>query len=66
MLAQMGVNRFHAGLGEQRVEHHVLAAAFREMLATGLAQRADACVAVLIIDATSFSRCRPSKPFLAI
>src|SRR6202140_1389623 len=51
MLAQIGVQRIRAGLGEQRLEHHVLAAAVGEMLAIGLAQRTDAGVAVLPVDA---------------
>jgi hypothetical protein len=51
MLAQISVQRFRAGLGQQRLEHHVLAAAFREMLAIGLAQRPDAGVAMLFVDA---------------
>jgi len=55
MLAQIGVKRVRAGLGEQGRQHHVLAAAFGEMLAIGLAQGAYAGVAVFC-DARSLSR----------
>lgn len=51
MLAQISVQRVGAGLDEQGLEHHVLAAALCKMLAIGLAQRADAGVAVLPVDA---------------
>src|ERR1700730_10068322 len=51
MLAQVSVQRFRAGLGEQGPEHHVLAAALGKMLAIGLAQRADTGVGMLLVDA---------------
>ena len=53
MLAQIGVKRFRARLGEQRLQHHVLAPAFGEVLAIGLAKAADPRVAVLLVDAAS-------------
>jgi hypothetical protein len=51
MLARIGVKRVRAGLGEQGLQHHVLAAAFGEMLAIGLAKGAYAGVAVFLVDA---------------
>ena len=51
MLAQIGVKRFRAGLGKQRLEHQVAAAALRKMIAIGFSQCRDACVAVLLVDA---------------
>jgi hypothetical protein len=53
MLAQVSVQGLHAGLRQQRPEHHVLATSLGKMLSIGLAQRADARVAVLLVDATS-------------
>src|ERR1700687_1483232 len=51
MLAEIGVERLGAGCGKQRLEHHVAAVTFREMLAIGLSQGFDARVAVLLVDA---------------
>src|ERR1700760_3603780 len=48
------MKRFRASLGQQGFQHHVLARRpFAKMLAIGLTQRANACVAVLLIDAAS-------------
>src|SRR5580698_3440666 len=52
VLAQIGVKRFRAGLSQQVFQHHVLAAAFRKMFAVGFTQRANARIAVLLVDAT--------------
>jgi hypothetical protein len=51
MLAEIAVKRLGAGFGKQCLEHHVAAAAYREMLAIGLSQGFDARVAVLLVDA---------------
>src|ERR1700733_5864026 len=49
----MGVQRVGARLRQQSLKHHVLAPAFGEMLAIGLAKPATARVAVLLVDAAS-------------
>ena len=53
MLTQIGMKRLGAGLGQQGFQHHIPAAALRKMLAIGFTQRANTCVAVLLVDAAS-------------
>jgi hypothetical protein len=53
MLTQISVKRLHAGICQQRFEHHVAAAAHCEMFAVGFAQCFDSSVAVLLINTAS-------------
>jgi hypothetical protein len=63
MLAQIGMKRFRAGLGQQGLQHHVLAAALREMLAIGFTQRRHAGIAMLLVDAAGGVAMPAVQPF---